>query len=145
MIQHRLGGVRRRSCSHHPETPDAVSSADFAFDQPLKGVPRSTGERAASSCVPSARARQPSAGCYGRSAPGCRRARARRSSPHIVQRPGFGVRLWSAQERLCKWETRTRSSEQENREDASSFLAQRDGAARQWLLLIIGGSATNCR
>src|SRR6516162_11384185 len=26
--------VRRRSCSHHPETPDAVSSADLAFDQP---------------------------------------------------------------------------------------------------------------
>src|SRR6516225_1543640 len=36
--------VRRRSCSHQPETPDAVSSADLAFDQPLKGVPRSAGK-----------------------------------------------------------------------------------------------------
>jgi hypothetical protein len=40
--------VRRRSCSHQPETPDAVSSADFAFDQPLKGVPRSPGKTGAS-------------------------------------------------------------------------------------------------
>ena len=40
--------VRRRSCSHQPETPDAVSSADLAFDQPLKGVPRSPGKTSAS-------------------------------------------------------------------------------------------------
>jgi hypothetical protein len=31
----RVASVRRRSCSHQPETPDAVSSADLAFDQPL--------------------------------------------------------------------------------------------------------------
>ena len=60
MIQHRLGDfeahaeallvarVRRRSCSHHPETPDAVSSADLAFDQPLKGAPRAPGKTSAS-------------------------------------------------------------------------------------------------
>jgi hypothetical protein len=29
-----LQPCRRKPCSHHPETPDAVSSADFAFDQP---------------------------------------------------------------------------------------------------------------
>jgi hypothetical protein len=40
--------VRRRSCSHQPETLDAVSSADLAFDQPLKGVPRSPGKTSAS-------------------------------------------------------------------------------------------------
>ena len=43
-----VASVRRRSCSHQPETPDAVSSADFAFDQPLKGVPRSPGKTSAS-------------------------------------------------------------------------------------------------
>jgi len=61
MVQHGLGDfeahaealqpvarVRRRSCSHQPETPDAVSSADLAFDQPLKGVPRSPGKTSAS-------------------------------------------------------------------------------------------------
>ena len=61
MVQHRLGDfethtealqpvarVRRRSCSHQPETPDAVSSADLAFDQPLKGVLRSPGKTSAS-------------------------------------------------------------------------------------------------
>jgi hypothetical protein len=57
MVQHRLSdfkrtprrcspvaSVRRRSCSHHPETPDAVSSADLAFDQPLKGRSALAGE-----------------------------------------------------------------------------------------------------
>jgi hypothetical protein len=43
-----VASVRRRSCSHQPETPDAVSSADLAFDQPLKGVPRSPGKTSAS-------------------------------------------------------------------------------------------------
>jgi hypothetical protein len=43
-----VASVRRRPCSHQPETPDAVSSADLAFDQPLKGVPRSPGKTSAS-------------------------------------------------------------------------------------------------
>jgi hypothetical protein len=67
MVQHRLGtsrrtprrcspvaSVRRRSCSHQPETLDAVLIADLAFDQPLEGVPRSPGRRAPAS--PDARA-----------------------------------------------------------------------------------------
>ena len=119
-------------------------SADMAFDQPVAGVPRSPGERSTSSCVPSARIRQPSAGCYGRLAPSCRRARARRSSPHIVQRPGFGVRLWSSHEPLCNWRP-----EQEILSKRIGkmrfFLSPRRGAAQQWLLMIIGGSAMNCR
>ena len=60
MIQHRLGDFKAHaealqpcrestahSCSHQPETPDAVSSADLAFDQPLEGVPRSPGKTSA--------------------------------------------------------------------------------------------------
>jgi hypothetical protein len=61
MVQHRHGDfeahaealqprreVRRRSCSHQPENTDAVSSADFAFDQPLMGVACSRGKTSAS-------------------------------------------------------------------------------------------------
>ena len=44
--------VRRRSCSHQPETPDAVSSADFAFDYLLNGVPRSPGKTRPASRAP---------------------------------------------------------------------------------------------
>jgi hypothetical protein len=57
MIQHRLGDFEAHAealqpCREGPaqimqpptEIPDAVSSADLAFDQPLKGVPRSPGK-----------------------------------------------------------------------------------------------------
>ena len=53
-----LQPCRERSAQivqHQPETPEAMSSANFAFDHPLNGVPRSPGKTSASSarwCAP---------------------------------------------------------------------------------------------
>ena len=93
MVQHRLGDFEAHAealqpCRERPAqvmqppagTPDAVSSADLAFDQPPKGVPRWPGKTSAS---------------FARAGVGCMAARAggRIKPPPVPEHGATDMRL----------------------------------------------------